>query len=904
MQKLERSLSLFNVVAISMGAMLGGEIFVLPAVAAQMTGPSLWVAYLIAAILVLPAALSQAELATAMPESGGAYLYIERTMGPLVGTIAGIGLWLSLLLKSTFSLAILGSYLGLLVMVPNIPVALALLGGVVALNLIGVRKVGRVQTIVVMVCLAILASLVLLSVRRLGEVPPLDTPWMTNGGTGLMAAVGLVFISYAGVTKIAAVAGEVKDADRNIPRGILISLIGIGILYTAVAAVLAKLFPPEQLAGNATPIASLAELVVGSWGVPIIAVTAVLALLSMANAGLLASSRFPFAMSRDRLLPDALHHVSQRFVTPTLAIAVTAGAMAVMLVGLDVLRIAKLASACMIASFCAVNLAVIIIRESGAQWYRPPFRSPLYPLTQLLGIGTGLLILVSMGWIAIAGPALAVIAGAALFLGYGRRRVNRLGLLRRLRRRSELLTQERAAEQSYSTQTSRHAALKPSDGSPPSTMVALFGREASAEALVQLGMVLAPDRKLEVRSFREVPEQSGLVDVAEEQDEHIRSLERRVLSLAEERKRTTTFDVVYTRDLRETLYDSASREHLRWVVLGWRDRSVRGLFVRNPIAWVLTQLPCNQAVFKDAGIRTYRKLVALVEPGPHDVLVARTADELATLFRAEVTLIRTLPRNAGQENIDQANAYLDGLGRLCHQPHTCEILETDDGIDAVVTATARFDMLILGAPPETQSRYRRATREIQITDHAHCAVLRLRAPRVESHSALSGAPAATEANDGDAPSTPEAAIARVQVVAQKKEQVFAALADAFAEIDENLVAADVERGLWERERQQNTAAGGGVAIPHATLSGATRTEFVVLTLASPVGYGLDDGTNVDVVLALVGPPGDRESHLRLLQWIARLVVQGDVLPGLRVAKAPEAALEAIEVAGRRVDEQS
>ena len=153
MKSLERSLGLFAVVAISVGAMLGGAIFLLPAVAAELTGPSLWLAYLVAALLVLHAALSKAELATAMPDSGGAYLYIERAMGPLAGTVAGIGLWLSLLLKSTFALAVLGNYLSLVVEVPLTPVGLALLALVTALNVVGVRRVSAIQKYVVGACL-------------------------------------------------------------------------------------------------------------------------------------------------------------------------------------------------------------------------------------------------------------------------------------------------------------------------------------------------------------------------------------------------------------------------------------------------------------------------------------------------------------------------------------------------------------------------------------------------------------------------------------------------------------------------------------------------------------------------------------------------------------------------------
>jgi len=99
-----------GVLAISISAMLGSGIFVLPGLAAGMTGPSVWLAYIVAGVCVLPAALSKAELSTAMPTSGGSYVYIERTFGPLAGTVSGLGLWLSLLLKSAFALVGFGAY--------------------------------------------------------------------------------------------------------------------------------------------------------------------------------------------------------------------------------------------------------------------------------------------------------------------------------------------------------------------------------------------------------------------------------------------------------------------------------------------------------------------------------------------------------------------------------------------------------------------------------------------------------------------------------------------------------------------------------------------------------------------------------------------------------------------------
>ncbi|MCZ6736708.1 MAG: amino acid permease, partial [Actinobacteria bacterium] len=111
--QLQRHLGLYAVFAVSIGAMIGSGIFVLPGLAFELGGPGMILAYLLAGVIVFPAALAQAEMATAMPRAGGAYLYIDMAMGPLMGTIAGLGVWLSLVFKAAFALEGLGLYLGL-----------------------------------------------------------------------------------------------------------------------------------------------------------------------------------------------------------------------------------------------------------------------------------------------------------------------------------------------------------------------------------------------------------------------------------------------------------------------------------------------------------------------------------------------------------------------------------------------------------------------------------------------------------------------------------------------------------------------------------------------------------------------------------------------------------------------
>ena len=394
MKKLERSLSLTSVIAISIGGMLGSGIFVLPGLAAAKTGSSVWLAYLLAAVCILPAALSKSELATAMPSSGGTYVYIERAFGPLMGTISGIGLWLSLLLKSSFALVGFGAYLAIIVNInPGFTkyFALFFLLIILFLNIFGVKKVGKVQIVVVSISLI---SLTLILIFGLPNVSPeLLDPFLIDGNFGLISTVAFVYISYAGVTKVAAIAGEIKNPSKNLPLAMILSLTIITVIYVFVAFVLVGNIPLESLKTDIRPIYTVANLLGGTNIGYIAAGIGVITLISMANSGVLASSRFPFAMAIDKLLPNFIGKVHSKYLTPVVAIVITCIAMALVILFLDVVKIAKLASAFKVMMFILVNLSVIILRETSAQWYRPTYHSPLYPYMQIFGIISGIILL-------------------------------------------------------------------------------------------------------------------------------------------------------------------------------------------------------------------------------------------------------------------------------------------------------------------------------------------------------------------------------------------------------------------------------------------------------------------------------------------------------------------------------
>ena len=434
---LDRSLGLYPTMMISMGAMIGSGIFVLPALGYKKAGPAVVLAYVLAALVVLPAALSKAEMATAMPESGGTYLYIDRALGPLFGTIAGIGAWFSLVFKSSFALVGLGAYLLLFAPLSQgavVYVALTLGVLVVALNISGTKMSGGIQAVIVTLVIAGLLAYVVNAgfVADAGRY----TPFSTKGSGGVVTAAAFVFVSYAGVTKIASVAEEVKDPGRNLPRAMLGSMGIMTVLYVAVVGAIIGLSDPEVLTtggpgggASLTPMADGAGALLGGAGVLFISVIAVIALTSMANAGVLSSSRFPLAMSRDDLLPPALQTIDSRFKTPRNSVLLTGIVLLLLIAFVPVIELAKLASAFQILVFSIINVALVAFREAEVPSYQPEFRAPGYPFVQLFGFFAGIALLTQMGLFPILG-AIGIIGSSALvYLVYGRSRTDRTGAI-------------------------------------------------------------------------------------------------------------------------------------------------------------------------------------------------------------------------------------------------------------------------------------------------------------------------------------------------------------------------------------------------------------------------------------------------------------------------------------------
>ena len=417
--KLTKELSLVGVFSITAGAMISSGLFILPGLAYQMAGPAMILSYLLAGLLATTGMLSQAELASAMPKAGGAYFYVNRSMGPAVGTVYGLITFLALALKSAFQLVGITTILGLFFSA-NMNIVAALLAAVfVGINLLGTKNTGRLQVTLVLTILAALVGYVALG--QLSIEPKHFDPLVFNGIDGIFAAAGFVFVSYGGLLKVASVAEEVKNPGRTVPLGMILAITVIGLFYVAVIFVTIGILDGPTLSGSLSPISDAAFAAMGMPGKIALSIVGLLAISSAANAAVLGASRYPLALARDKLIPSVFGVINRRFKTPHVAI-LTTGVIMVAALFLDVKVIVKAASSVLILTYIFSCLALIIMRESKLQNYRPSFISPLYPWIQIAGITGFIFLLYQIGPEALAVSALLIVGGLFVYFFYGRER--------------------------------------------------------------------------------------------------------------------------------------------------------------------------------------------------------------------------------------------------------------------------------------------------------------------------------------------------------------------------------------------------------------------------------------------------------------------------------------------------
>ncbi|GBC77694.1 putative amino acid permease YhdG [bacterium HR08] len=440
--RLKRALTAWDLTALGIGAIIGAGIFALTGTAAAGTvdpatgevlrpgaGPGLILSFVLTAIACGFCALCYAEFASLIPISGSAYTYAYATLGELIAWIIG---WDLILEYAVGNIAVAVSWSGYFIellrglgleippewrwltvsynvgvhtpeilahaprvfglpIIINLP-AFAIVAVLTVLLVIGVKESARFNALMVIVKLLVLLFFIVIGF--LYVKPENWQPFAPNGWKGIMTGAALVFFAYIGFDAISTTAEETRHPQRDLPLGMIGSLVICTILYVVTAAVLTGLVPYAEL-NVPEPLALALRLLDLNWAAGIVAFGAVVATTSVLLVFQMGQPRIFFSMARDGLLPARFAEVHPRFKTPHVTTILTGVAVAVSAAFVDIGEAAELTNIGTLFAFILVCAGVIVLRHTDPQRPRP-FRTPLVPVVPLLGIASCFYLMLSL----------------------------------------------------------------------------------------------------------------------------------------------------------------------------------------------------------------------------------------------------------------------------------------------------------------------------------------------------------------------------------------------------------------------------------------------------------------------------------------------------------------------------
>jgi APA family basic amino acid/polyamine antiporter len=401
--KLRRALTAWDLTAIGIGCIIGVGIFVLPGVqAAKNAGPGIILSFAIASFACACSALCYAELAAMIPVSGSAYTYGYATLGEIFGWIIGWDLILEYMVAAVLVSTGWSAYFvnllrnGLGIQVPqalaaspfdkspgifNLP-AVAIVVLITWLLVRGIKESSRVNLVIVIIKVSVILFFIVAAVGRVD--PAKWQPFLPFGFKGVMTAAAIVFLAYVGFDAVSTTAEEAKNPQKDLPIGIMASLIVATVLYMVVAAIMTGTVFYKDL-GVADPIALVLNTLKMPWASALISVGAIAGITSVLLVLIMGQPRILFAMSRDGLLPPFLARVHSRFKTPHVSTMMTGGVVAVAAALTPIDISSELCSIGTLFAYIIVAAGVIVLRYTRADIQRP-FRTPLSPVLPGIGI--------------------------------------------------------------------------------------------------------------------------------------------------------------------------------------------------------------------------------------------------------------------------------------------------------------------------------------------------------------------------------------------------------------------------------------------------------------------------------------------------------------------------------------
>lgn len=742
-----RTIGVRGATGIGVGGIVGGGILALAGVAFAETGPAAIVAFAINGIIALLTAASFAEISTTFPESGGSYTFAKKVLSVRAAFGAGWVLWFAYIVAGVLyalgfaaftTVALQSAWLAADAAPPqwlagrNALLLFATLAtAAYAVQLIAKSSGGgQFATVgkVVLFVLLIVAGFVAVVRQPLGQTGDALTPFFTGGTAGLVSAMGFTFIALQGFDMIAAVAGEVKDPVRTIPRAMF------GSLGIAIAIYLPLLFVVTTVGVSAgesigtvaakspeTIIAVAAQRFLGPVGFWMVILAGILSMLSALQANLLSASRVALAMARDRTLPAVLGDLHATRRTPVMAVYASALTLvAITFMVPDLSAAGAAASLIFLISFALTHVMTVLARRRGSG--ESGYRIRWFPLVPVLGG-------VACGSLAIFQALAVPDAGGIVLIWLG------LGVILFWSLFARNATTLDATAQAFDPNLARLRGRNP-------LVLVPVANPARAPGMIAVANAIAPRKfgRVLLLSVVPVPDDTPPAEMAGQLADAQRVVEQG-LSLSYAGGSTPEALITAAASPMEEIERIASEHDCESLLLGIGDLGQPN--AAASLEHLMNEVECDVALLRapeDWRLEQVRRvLVPVAGRGDSDELRARMLGSLCRTMAREVTFTTVLPAKASDAQVARAERAIRQMAELkVRGKATVNVARSDDATSLLLAEAEAHDLVILGLPAAGLGRRSFGAFAVRFTQQATCATLLLSPRRSQAYELLEG----------------------------------------------------------------------------------------------------------------------------------------------------------------------
>jgi len=705
-QELSRELGLFQLTMMGAGMMIGAGVFVATGIAIGKAGTGgILLAFALNGLIAIFTAMSFAELCSAIPAAGGAYAYVKKAFGGMIGFISGWMNWFALAVAgslyaitfSEYTLHLLGSFEFFKALNLNMHIAVKILAVIIALifigiNYKGVKDTGKSSTIIALgqtVTLLIIGFLgVVVAIRKPEQLLNFQ-PFLRDGRAGVLIAMGFTYVGFEGFEVIGHAGEEAIDPKKNIPKAILYAVIVVVSTYLMVgfAAVIgianqgmgvAEWFAMHGTTGFADSIQMLFPI----GGMLLVTLAAIFSSTSALNATLFSSARVSFAISRDGFLPPSLSKISKRKV-PSVALFFSSIIVLVVAILLPVEDVAAAADIMFLLIFMLINISVIRIRKTMGDELHYGYLMPFFPWIPILALILQLVLAILLfelspaAWVS---ASLWIVVGIIMYFVYSKSHAKKRA-------------QKSILEYSKAVDKRKYRVMVPIRSGGISQVLVKY---AERLAWVWHG-------ELQLTRIMTIPNYAT-DDEAQARfapnKEHVTKAQKSVnmdipVSTIVARSDTAARGIV----------DNIRDHQTNMVVLGWKGYTRKqGYEMGNTLDRVIETAPCNIMIIKpgDEGLHTgkpTRKILMPTTGSQHSLLATRIAisllddseDSMLTIFNVNTT------GEAKQSVMRRLQPIINEMGNI---PMKVTIIDSQDVVEEILKESNKHDLLIIGAPNE------------------------------------------------------------------------------------------------------------------------------------------------------------------------------------------------------------